>query len=205
MLDEPLLPHLPLLCTARSYSRSDLLATTITGKKSRSLTRNICWWNWDLYVGNESMQAKSCKVYIYTDIRLVGTIGKGHHSHFLKTTSAGNAIDKKESLPGPHILFAHSTVWWKYRMSIMIDLIMIWYVFVTKAKYIISSAVLVLSVWKSRACLWRGSWLARSHPQSRTTNLYSSCPAVSRTSRSATSPSMTHCLRYESVEDTMQL
>src|SRR5699024_1596199 len=27
---------------------------------------------------------------------------------------------------------------------------------------------------------------------------YSSCPAVSRTSRSATSSSMTHCLRYES-------
>lgn len=36
------------------------------------------------------------------------------------------------------------------------------------------------------------------------THAYSSCPVVSRMSRSATSSSMTHCLRYESKDVMMK-
>jgi hypothetical protein len=35
----------PFMPTCRSYSRSHLFATTITGKESWSFTRRICWWN----------------------------------------------------------------------------------------------------------------------------------------------------------------
>lgn len=35
----------PCVCTCLSRSKSDLFATTMTGKKSLSLTRRICWWN----------------------------------------------------------------------------------------------------------------------------------------------------------------
>ena len=35
----------PFMPTWRSYSKSHLFATTMTGKLSWSFTRRICWWN----------------------------------------------------------------------------------------------------------------------------------------------------------------
>jgi len=37
--------HVPFMPTWRSYSKSHLFATTMTGNVSWSLTRRICWWN----------------------------------------------------------------------------------------------------------------------------------------------------------------
>lgn len=36
---------IPFMPTWRSYSKSHLFATTMTGNVSWSLTRRICWWN----------------------------------------------------------------------------------------------------------------------------------------------------------------
>lgn len=44
----------PALDTWRSDSRSDLFATTITGKWSLSFTLNICCWNWMLWVYDDT-------------------------------------------------------------------------------------------------------------------------------------------------------
>lgn len=37
--------YAPFMPTCLSYSRSHLLATTMTGNESLSFTRRICWWN----------------------------------------------------------------------------------------------------------------------------------------------------------------
>lgn len=34
----------PFMPTCRSYSKSHLFATTMTGNESLSFTRRICWW-----------------------------------------------------------------------------------------------------------------------------------------------------------------